>query len=406
MSTKVIKNDLLKAKKKNSFCTINVQKISLNSNFKNLKLSNKNNIPRELIHRTINTTIINSNKNKNKLIIPNLVNTINLEKRRKKNIQLRNFPTLKLKNFSSSFINSNYFDINNNNYFVNLYNTSNPKIVKKENIPKKIVTKENKNLVNKIKYFKLKNLKKNINLHIKAKSFERKKYSLNDIKINEADKKMKNYRNKLLLEFMKHFQRFILLNKKRYFSFLIEQIKSIKRKEFSYKFIYKKKIQQISRNNNKDKFYTYNNISSKQILKSQNSLNKKMNLDLIKRKIIVNKIINNQSEEVIKDEIRNVFITPNNINKTFFKKNNINHSFKQGKENKNFFKLNSKPIKKANVTEIEVNFKRNIKDISPKKNKINLRFNEIKYKYNKKKSISSNNQNYLTKSFAKKKIYK
>ena len=81
-------------------------------------------------------------------------------------------------------------------------------------------------------------------------------------------------------------------------------------------------------------------------------------------------------------------------------------AIKNCKENKNFFKLNSKPIKKANVTEIEVNFKRNIKDISPKKNKINLRFNEIKYKYNKKKSISSNNQNYLTKSFAKKKIYK
>ena len=124
---------------------------------------------------------------------------------------------------------------------------------------------------------------------------------------------------------MKYFQRFVLLYKKQYFSVFINQIKSIKRKEISYNYIYKKKIQQISRNNNKDKFYTYNNISSKQILKSQNSLNKKMNLDLIKRKIIVNKIINNQSEEVIKDEIRNVFITPNNINKTFFKKNNINH---------------------------------------------------------------------------------
>ena len=99
---------------------------------------------------------------------------------------------------------------------------------------------------------------------------------------------------------MKHFQRFILLNKKKYFSFLIEQIKSIKRKEFSYKFIYKKKIQQISRNNELNKYYTYNN-SSKRILKSEHILNRKANINfnnidnsLIKRKIIVNKIINNK----------------------------------------------------------------------------------------------------------------
>ena len=275
MSTKVIKNDLLKAKKKNSFCTINVQKISLNSNFKNLKLSNKNNIPRELIHRTINTTIINSNKNKNKLIIPNLVNTINLEKRRKKNIQLRNFPTLKLKNFSSSFINSNYFDINNNNYFVNLYNTSNPKIVKKENISKKIVTKENKNLVNKIKYFKLKNLKKNINLHIKAKSFERKKYSLNDIKINEADKKMKNYRNKLLLEFMKHFKNVIISYIKKYFIFFIKQILVIRNSGISSSYIYKKKLHQTSKIDGNNLYFTYNN-SSKRIY--QKEINNKVNM--------------------------------------------------------------------------------------------------------------------------------
>ena len=159
-----------------------------------------------------------------------------------------------------------------------------------------------------------------------------KKYSFNTFNNtynNEAFKKMKNYRNKLLLEFMKHFQRFILLNKKKYFSFLIEQIKSIKRKEFSYKFIYKKKIQQISRNNDLNKYYTYNN-SSKRILKSEHTLNRKANINfnnidnpLIKRKIIVNKIINNKSKDVINDEIRNVFISPNYKDKIIFQKNNI-----------------------------------------------------------------------------------
>ena len=189
MSTKVKKNGLINSKKKNSFLTIDVKKLSLHSTYKNLKLSNKKNTSRELTYSAINSAVINSKKNKNKLIIPNLVNTINLERRKKQIIKLRNFPTLKLKNFGNSFINSNYFDINNNNYFVNLYNTSIPKTVKRVDISKRFNTKENKHLVNKVKYLNLTNLKKNINLHIKAKSFERKKYSLNNIKINESDKK-------------------------------------------------------------------------------------------------------------------------------------------------------------------------------------------------------------------------
>ena len=190
---------------------------------------------------------------------------------------------------------------------------------------------------------------------------------------------------------MKHFQRFILLYKKRYFSFLIEQIKSIKRKEFSYKFIYKKKIQQISRNNDLNKYYTYNN-SSKRILKNEHILNRKANIifnnidnSLIKRKIIVNKIINNKSKDVINDEIRNVFISPNYKDKIIFQKNNINHSFKSTKEDMNLLKLNSDYKNKKDVTEIEVNFKRSINNILTEKNKINIRFNEIIYKWNKSK---------------------
>ena len=405
MSNNEFKSKLFKIKEKNSYLTINAPETSSYTKYKNLKLSNRKSIPLNVNYKTINTSSINStkNKNKNKLLIPKIIKNPNIEKNQNKFVKLKSFRYIKSRDFGRNVINSNYFDINNNNYYVNLFNSTTPKIApskyKKLEINKKFNSKENRNLINKVKYLNLTNIKNKFNQSVSSLSSMKKKYSYTNAKNIVTIEKMKFYRNKLLLEFMKYFQRFVLLYKKQYFSVFINQIKSIKRKEISYNYIYKKKIQQISRNNNKDKFYTYNNISSKQILKSQNSLNKKMNLDLIKRKIIVNKIINNQSEEVIKDEIRNVFITPNNINKTFFKKNNINHSFKQGKENKNFFKLNSKPIKKANVTEIEVNFKRNIKDISPKKNKINLRFKEIKYKYNKKKSISSNNQNYLTKSF-------
>ena len=379
MSTKVIKNDLLKAKKKNSFCTINVQKISFNSNYKNLKLSNKNNIPRELIHRTINTTVINSNKNKNKLIIPNLVNTINLEKRRKKNIQLRNFPTLKLKNFSSSFINSNYFDINNNNYFVNLYNTSNPKIVKKENISKKIVTKENKNLVNKIKYFKLKNLKKNINLHIKAKSFERKKYSLNDIKINEADKKMKNYRNKLLLEFMKHFKNVIISYIKKYFIFFIKQILVIRNSGISSSYIYKKKLHQTSKIDGNNLYFTYNN-SSKRIY--QKEINNKVNMKYsnLSKKLgehVINKIMSNQSKDILNEEVRNVFFDSNTLVKNNFqkKKEIINESYQKDK----------RKIDKKEKDNNRCNKLKNVINIGKGNKNLHFRFKQISYIENKKK---------------------
>ena len=380
MSTKVIKNDLLKAKKKNSFCTINVEKISLNSNYKNLKLSNKNNIPRELIHRTINTTIINSNKNKNKLIIPNLVNTINLEKRRKKNIQLRNFPTLKLKNFSSSFINSNYFDINNNNYFVNLYNTSNPKIVKKENISKKIVTKENKNLVNKIKYFKLKNLKKNINLHIKAKSFERKKYSLNDIKINEADKKMKNYRNKLLLEFMKHFKNVIISYIKKYFIFFIKQILVIRNSGISSSYIYKKKLHQTSKLDGNNLYFTYNN-SSKRIY--QKEINNKVNMKYsnLSKKLgehVINKIMSNQSKDILNEEVRNVFFDYSNtlLKNNFQKKKEIiNESYQKDK----------RKIDKKEKDNNRCNKLKNVINIGKGNKNLHFRFKQISYIENKKK---------------------
>lgn len=407
MSNNEFKSKIFKMKAKNSNLTINVPEASSYSKYKNLKLSNRKSIPINMNYKTINTSSINSmkNKNKNKLnsvLIPKLIKNTNLENNQNKIGKLKSFRYFKSRDFGRSVINSNYFDINNNNYYVNLFNSTTPKITqnkyRKIDVNKKFNSKENRNLINKVKYLNLTNIKNKFNQSITTLSLIKKKYSYTNTKNTITIEKMKFYRNKLLLEFMKYFLRFILLYKKKYFSFFINQIKSKKRKEISYKYIYKKKIQQTSRNNNKDKFYTYNNFSSKQIFKSKNTLDKKINLNLIKRKII-NKIINNQSEEVINDKIRNVFIAPNNINKTIYKKNNINHSFKQSKENKNLIKLNLNHKKKATVTEIEVNFKRNIKDISSEKNKINLRFKEIIYENNKKKNIYINNQSYFTKTF-------
>ena len=51
----------------------------------------------------------------------------------------------------------------------------------------------------------------------------------------------------------------------------------------------------------------------------------------------------------------------------------------------NLLKLNSDYKNKKDVTEIEVNFKRSINNILTEKNKINIRFNEIIYKWNKSK---------------------
>ena len=115
-----------------------------------------------------------------------------------------------------------------------------------------------------MKYLNLTNLKKNINLHIKAKSFERKKYSLNNIKINESDKKMKHYRNKLLLEFLKHFKNTIFSYLKKYFNFLRKQILSIRKSGISTSYIYKKKLNQIPKIKDNHQNFSYNN-SSKEI---------------------------------------------------------------------------------------------------------------------------------------------
>ena len=254
----------------------------------------------------------------------------------------------------------------------------------------------------------LTSIKNKFNQSITTLSSKTKKFSLNTFNNtynnnNETLEKMKNYRNKLLLEFMKYFQRFILFYKKKYFFFFKEQIKSVKRKDFCYKFIYKKKIQQISRNNDIKKYYTYNN-SSKRILKNENSLKRKeyinskyLDSSLIKRKIIVNKIINNKSEDVINDEIRNVFISPNYKDKIIFQKNNINHSLISTKEDMNLLKLNSDYKNKKDVTEIEVNFKRSINNILTEKNKIKIRFNEIIYKWNRRKNFYINNKNNFIK---------
>ena len=369
MSNNSFNYKIFKINTKNSYLTINVPKASSNMKHKNAIISNMKNIPINISYKTINTSSINSTKNKNKLIIPKLIRDSKLENKKNKLEKFESLKYLKSKYFGRNVNNRNYLDINNNNYYVNLFNSSTPKYSKID-INKKFNSKENRILINKVKYLNLTNIKNTFN---QTFSSNKKKYPFNYTENNEALEKMINYRNKLLLEFMKYFQRVILLYKKKNFYFLKERIKCIKKKEISYKYIYKKKIQQISRNKDISKYCSYNNCSKK-ILKNKNDLNKEVNSNLKrsdnllkKRKIIINKIINNKSKDVLNEEIRNVFISSNCIDKANFQKNNINHSFKTSKKNFNLFNLNSNKKNNANVIEIEVNFKSRINNIGTEK---------------------------------------
>ena len=364
MSNNSVNYKIFKVNTKNSYLTINALKTSSNMKYKNSIVSNVKNIPINISYKTINTSSINSTKNKNKLIIPKLIRDSKLENNKNKLEKFESLKSLKSKYFGRNVNNRNYLDINNN-YYVNLFNSSTPKYSKID-INKKFNSKENRILINKVKYLNLTNIKNTFN---QTFSSNKKKYMFTYTENSEALEKMKNYRNKLLLEFMKYFQRFILLYKKKNFCFLIERIKCFQKKEISYKYIYKKKIQHISRNKDMNKYYSYNNCSKK-FLKNKNALNKEVNSNLKpsdnllkKRKIIINKIINNKSKDVLNEEVRNVFISSNNIDKVNFQKNNINHSFKTTKKTINLFNQNSNKKNNTNVIEIEVNFKSRINNI-------------------------------------------
>ena len=70
--------------------------------------------------------------------------------------------------------------------------------------------------------YSLNKLKKRIKLNFKTSSSEERRASLKIIPSYETDKKMRNYRNKLLLEFIKHLKKFIIFYQKKNFAFLMK----------------------------------------------------------------------------------------------------------------------------------------------------------------------------------------
>ena len=387
MSKNVLKNDLIKERMKKAFLTMKVP--TLYSNYKNFVTSNKKSFPSEIKYRTMNSVSINSSKNlnKNKLIIPKLVKKINIEKGKKKYEKLKNFQPFKLKTLSNHFINSNYFDINNNNYFVNLYSSSTPKYSKTIDISKTFKSKENKNFVNKMKY-SLNKLKKRIKLNFKTSSSEERRASLKIIPSYETDKKMRNYRNKLLLEFIKHLKKFIIFYQKKNFAFLRKKIFHTQKEKVIVSYIYKKPRKEIMRSHFAG--VSSQRLNSRNIIKKENM--KYSNLLKINDKILVNKNNNFLKKAVLLEENRNQFFSSDFSIKDSFHKDeeNINRSYNEKRS-----KINMDYPEKPNVTEIEINFKqikkkklRNI--ISQNKRKINLRFNHMIYKWNKKKKFFIN----------------
>ena len=380
MSKNVLKNDLIKERmKKKVFMTMNIP--TLYSNYKNFVQSNKKSIPSEIKYKTMNSGSINSSKNinKNKLIIPKLVKVINIEKGKKKGENLRNFQALKLKNLSNHFVNSNYFDINNNNYFVNLYNSSTPKYLKTIDVSKTFKSKENKNLVNKMKY-NSNNLKKNIKLNFRTSFSEGKRTSLKIITRNETYKKMRDYRNKLLLEFIKHLKKVIIFYQKKNFEIFVKKIFNSKKKECIISYIYEKPKKELI-------YKHFTNISSQRI-KSKNIIKKAnmkfSNLSKVNGRNFVNKNNNLQKEDALFEKNKKLYFNSDYSFKNSFQKDdgNINRSFKEKRP-----KIDMN-YKKDNLTEIEIKFNHIKKmklrnNILQNKSKINLRFNHIIYKWNK-----------------------
>lgn len=411
MSKKSFQKYLFEEKIKKSNPTLNIFNSSLYTQGKNTK---KRIIDNEIGYKTINSSYINTFKNKNKLFIPKAIKNINFEKSKskRKSENLNKFSSLKLKNFGNNFINRNYFDINNNNYYVNLYNDSTPnsiKNLKNIKITKKFDPIEKKALVNKMKYLNLSNLKKSIIFYFKKSKTDVKELNLIHNKNKEVKEKMKNYRNKLLLEFMKHINRFIIIRKKEIFEFLLNQIKYIPEKKISVSYIYKKKIKQISTKKFNNKLNTHSNSSD---IKSPIINNDKENMQfLIISKVnrgIVNKKIHYQNRNYLGGEIKNVFLCPDFIHKNNYQKEEgtINKSFKGDIMSNNMRKKNIYNDDKTinNVSEIEINFKRipqkkKIIIMKPKKSKIKLRFNCINYNWTYKNNIKKNFSNLVIQRF-------
>ena len=398
----------LKSKNKNK-SKINIQ----NCNLTNPKIKN--------IHPKQNfNTITNENKTNKKLSInkysknfPHLKNFIT-SKNSIENESIKRTNILKVKDYKKNFTKNfftNFYDINNNNYFVNLYDSS-------SSIPQKYKGKNS--VINKNFYSKINSR----NIDIKDNSFfkNNNKTNIYEASITEPDiynksvyitnisdtkEMLKNYRNKLLKEFMKYLKKFYMTYYKKYYIYFINELKLLIKKKKSLKqYVYSKKIQKRPKIfkkltyadslKNKRKAEKY-----RMILNNFNNNSFNLTERNLESKNIVSKIINNQSNELLDGKIRNIFLDSSFLNeansidvdknKYYYKTSSSidnNHSYRGNRHRMLLGEVYSPDYKDNNCREIKININQIEKIIKEKEkksveNKINLRFNYIELKINK-----------------------
>ena len=462
------KNRNYDIKRKMMLLTINTSKTPTPLT-KTKNINNNNEIPKKTNKTKITTTNI---------ISPSNINSNNVDRTKKiifqnyfkNNSRLKNFYTNQnsiendsirkkdthdIKDFKKNFtknIFTNFYDINNNNYFLNLYDSS-TSIPLKYKVRNPIINNKNfytKNLSRNIKYKDNSFNKSTKNSYYYETSitetnnsnynYINNKYNNNSVYVQSSDTKkmLNNYRNKLLKEFLKYLKKFYLNYYKKDFIFFINELKTLKNKKNIKKFIYSKKIQKqpfhkITVNKKESSIDTL-------IKKRKIFINKKINRNsyhLTDRKIesknIASKIINNHCSELVDGKIRNIFldssflneansIDVDGINNIYTHQNSSsidnNHSFRGKKhriflgnvipssssyEKDNKYKYKTIDITKdnSNYREIKINFQQ-IEELKKEKiknknlsfnNKINIRFNYITFQ-GKKYNNKINNNNY------------
>ena len=453
------KNKIQQIKNKYKYFTINTSKTPTSN--KN-KLKNKN----QTINNTNNThTNTNTNSISIKKIksIPSIINAFIANKNKEKllfrnasnnNTKLKNYYTcqssldnesknklksniFKMKNFKKKDIQNyytNFYDIKNNNYYVNLYNTSllNSKY------------KSRNSVINKSYYSK--NNSRNINnKDISFNTINKTNYY--EPSINEIDKlydsvyidtkeMLKNYRNKLLKEFIKYLKKFYRHYYKEDFILFINKLKKIKDKKPTQYYVYSKKIQKkpyrkmnlIKKNTYVENLLNKNMIINNKILINKTIIGKSFSLTAKKLEgnegnSIASKIINNKSIELLDGKIRNIFLDSSflknrnknyidnmHLNKTpnnrIYSNNDINNTHSALKHRVLLGEILSPRINantNDNSREIKIDL-RLLEKMKKEKNKtlcsidkkIYLRFNQIKFDEDKnKKNFNYNNQLFI-----------
>ena len=440
------KNIIIQTKNKYNYFDLNTYKtptstknINKNQIIKKTSINNKNNK-----NTPLRINIFNETQNKKQILINKITNNISKLKNyytskntienelRKKSFKIKD---IKKKLYEKNYF-TNFYDINNNNYFVNLFNTS-TSIPSKLNTSVSILSKYkgrnsviNKNYYTRVNSRNINNKEMNLNKINKTNNYESSTNGIdtfNDSAYFDTKEMLKNYRNKLLKEFLKYLKKFYINYYKKYFIIFINKLKSIKNKKSLKQYVYSKKIQKQPFNKSK-KFKKNSLINSlinrKMIINKKLLINKKIigkSFCLTDRRLegnsIVSKIINNKSNKLLDGKIRNIFLDSSFLNKenTFddisinnntsnndrYSSIDNNHSFR-GFKNRillgEIISPKNKTNNNTNSREIKIDFRQLEKKKQEKNkyylsfdNKIQLRFNEIESHVNKNKNIRYTN---------------